>query len=273
MKTRTCPKCNKIISYKKDKDCRNAENIKSTCKSCSRKKEYTTKDLTKQCPICNIDMVYNSYPVFSFSVKKNCSCKQCQYKKFKENPSDTHISSFFKKGQRPINADFRKNKNIYEIYGKDKAEKLLESMSKRKQTLESNIKRSESCKRANCGAKNIGKRCSDENKIKFRKYMVERLNKTHKNFHPPYNDKACEYFDKLIIETGNYIQHALNGGEYHIKELGYWVDGYDEKNNIVYEYDEKWHFNVRGELRQKDINRQRDIEKLLGCTFIRIKEE
>ncbi len=63
----------------------------------------------------------------------------------------------------------------------------------------------------------------------------------------------------------------MNGGEFHIKELGYWVDGYDKNNNIVYEYDEKSHF-VNGELKQKDVNRQEEIVNFLGCEFIRIEE-
>ena len=45
------------------------------------------------------------------------------------------------------------------------------------------------------------------------------------------------------------------------------------KNNIVYEYDEKHHFNSDGILKEKDIQRQREIEEFLGCTFIRIKEQ
>lgn len=102
--------------------------------------------------------------------------------------------------------------------------------------------------------------------------MVERLRATDKNFHPPYNVKACEYFDKLMVEKNIKIQHALNGGEFHISELGYWVDGYDSENNTVYEFDEKWHFDVHGKLTQKDIDRQLRIEEHLKCTFVRIKE-
>jgi len=73
-------------------------------------------------------------------------------------------------------------------------------------------------------------------------------------------------------QTGTHIQHAENGGEYHIKELGYWVDGYDKENNIIYEYDEKHHFNYDGTLRYKDIQRQKEIEEHFPeCKFIRIK--
>jgi hypothetical protein len=118
----------------------------------------------------------------------------------------------------------------------------------------------------------FGKSPDAETRKKLRKSIVDRLEKINKKFHPPYNKKGCEYFNKLMIETGTNIQHAENGGEFHIKELGYWVDGYDKENNIVYEWDEKSHY-INGKLKEKDISRQREIENFLNCLFIRIKEE
>lgn len=89
-------------------------------------------------------------------------------------------------------------------------------------------------------------------------------------FIPNFNIKACEYFDKIMKETGTHIQHALNGGEFCIKELGYFVDGYDKENNIVYEFDENYH-NTKVQ-KEKDILREEQIKKVLKCKFIRIKE-
>lgn len=106
---------------------------------------------------------------------------------------------------------------------------------------------------------------------KLRLNFIEKLKSIDKQFHPPYNRKGCEYFDNLMKETGINIQHAENGGEYYIEELGYWVDGYDKENNTVYEWDEKRHY-VDDKLLEKDMIRQRNIEEFLGCTFIRIKE-
>jgi len=54
--------------------------------------------------------------------------------------------------------------------------------------------------------------------------------------------------------------------------LGFWVDGYDKENNIVYEFDESHHFNSEGKLKKKDIQRQKLITEHLNCRFIRIKE-
>jgi hypothetical protein len=89
---------------------------------------------------------------------------------------------------------------------------------------------------------------------------------------PNYNPSACKYFNQLMEQTNTFIQHAENGGEFYIKDLGYWVDGYDQENNVVYEYDEKRHFRL-GQLKEKDIKRQQEIEEFLNCKFIRVKDE
>lgn len=87
-----------------------------------------------------------------------------------------------------------------------------------------------------------------------------------------FNPKACKVFDKIMEETGVFIQHAMNGGEYLVEGLGYWLDGYDAENNVAYEYDEKHHF-IGGKLREKDLKRQKQIEEKLHCKFIRLKDE
>ena len=111
----------------------------------------------------------------------------------------------------------------------------------------------------------------DEIRKKLRLKFIEKLKLIDKKFHPPYSKKGCEYFNMLMEKTGTNIQHAENGGEYYIEELGYWVDGYDEENNVVYEWDDPGHF-IGNELREKDKKRQKEIEEFLGCKFIRIKQ-
>ena len=49
--------------------------------------------------------------------------------------------------------------------------------------------------------------------------------------------------------------------------LKYRIDGYDPVSNIAYEIDEPAH-------KQRvahDIKRQKEIENVIGCTFVRIK--
>lgn len=90
---------------------------------------------------------------------------------------------------------------------------------------------------------------------------------------PNFNSEACCFIDEYGKDNGYKFQHAMNGGEYYIKELGYFVDGYDKDKNIILEIDEKKHFNFDGSLRKKDIIRQIEIKNLLGCMFIRFKLE
>jgi hypothetical protein len=119
-----------------------------------------------------------------------------------------------------------------------------------------------------------GKGCKECGKITLRLKFLDRINKNLENGYqitPSFNKKACEIFDEISKKENIHIQHAMNGGEYYISSLGYWLDGYDEINNVAYEFDEKKHF-INGKLSSKDKNRQKEIKKLLKCKFIRIKD-
>ncbi len=87
---------------------------------------------------------------------------------------------------------------------------------------------------------------------------------------PNYSPTACKLIEEYGRNHGYNFQHAENGGEFHIKELGYWVDGYDKEANVVIEVDEAYHY-TGGKLRKKDLRRQKEIEKHLGCRFVRMR--
>lgn len=207
-----------------------------------QKHKITTKDYydlyilegkKKKCKQCEKEAsFYNIAKGYREHCSKNCS------KKFQ--PNAVGWAHTRKNGYKPWNK------------GKPMSEKYKENWKK--------------------GVKNTRWNSNDEEIVhKIRLAFVEKLKNIGKSFHPPYSKRGCEYFNKLMEETGIEIQHAENGGEFYIKELGYWVDGYDERNNVVYEWDEKRHY-INGELREKDKNRQRKIEEFLGCKFIRIRE-
>jgi hypothetical protein len=88
---------------------------------------------------------------------------------------------------------------------------------------------------------------------------------------PSFNTNACKVIDDYGKENGYCFQHALNGGEFYIKELGYWVDGYDKEKNVVIEYYEKHHNDKK--IIKKDIKRKYEIINFLGCKFIELLEE
>jgi hypothetical protein len=112
---------------------------------------------------------------------------------------------------------------------------------------------------------------TDEVKRKIRLGNIKDLENKHGQIFPNYNKNACKLIDEYGKQNGYKFKHAENGGEYYIKELGYWVDGYDIQNNIVIEIDEISHFDSNGNLKNKDITRQKEIENFLCCKFIRIK--
>jgi hypothetical protein len=121
-----------------------------------------------------------------------------------------------------------------------------------------------------------GKIHNIETKRKLRVKALERIKLLMvdgKNIMPFFNKKGCDYFNKLMLMSNTNIQHALNGGEFHIKELGYFLDGYDIENNIAYEWDEDHHFKSNGDLIDNDVLRQSEIVSYLGCKFIRIKQQ
>jgi hypothetical protein len=89
-------------------------------------------------------------------------------------------------------------------------------------------------------------------------------------FKPNFNPKACQIIEEYGKQHGYNFQHALNGGEYYIKELGYWIDGYDKEKNIVIEYYEKYH-NIT-KIKNRDKKRKKEIIKFLKCKFIELWE-
>ena len=111
---------------------------------------------------------------------------------------------------------------------------------------------------------------SEETKSKMRLSAIAWLERNKGQCHPKYNPQACKLFDDINNKMGWKGMHAENGGEYHIKQLGYWVDYYEPNLNLVIEYDEKYHNNSI--YISKDINRQKKIENELKCKFFRIKE-
>ncbi len=116
----------------------------------------------------------------------------------------------------------------------------------------------------------LGKPHTEDTKKKMRLSALDYISQLKGQVIPRYNKDSIALIEEYGREHGYSFMHAENGGEYFIKELGCFLDGYDPIRNIAIEIDEKRHF-VNGSLLPKDVERQRQIEELLGCTFIRIK--
>jgi hypothetical protein len=110
---------------------------------------------------------------------------------------------------------------------------------------------------------------TDESIKKIRMTTIKNIKKSSRTgMQPNYNPTACKIIDEYGKQNGYNFQHAENDGEYQIKELGYWVDGYDKEKNVVIEYYENYH---KKQL-QKDKRRKQEIINLLNCKFIELKE-
>lgn len=122
--------------------------------------------------------------------------------------------------------------------------------------------------RCKCGHKlTYGKlycrKCPEFKRIK----ILEKLSLCHKGG-VWYNKNSIPIIETVAKQYNILdVVHAENGGEYRI--CGYSVDGYSPSKNIVIEYDEKHHFKGN-KLSEKDLIRQTNIKKELGCKFIRI---
>jgi hypothetical protein len=111
-----------------------------------------------------------------------------------------------------------------------------------------------------------------ELRIKLRKRLTDKLHlNSNVGLKPSFNSKACKIIEDYGIENGYNFQHAENGGEYYIKELGYWVDGYDEEQNVVIEFNEKRH--LYGKNKIKTETRKLEIIRFLKCIWIEFNEQ
>ena len=108
-------------------------------------------------------------------------------------------------------------------------------------------------------------------KRKMRNSAINRIEKAKFNgeqMTPGFNRTGCMIIEEYGKTNDFNFKHALNGKEYKIDYLGYWLDGYDKEKNVVIEIDEPYHFSEEQQI--KDKQRQKEIEEFLHCKFIRI---
>ena len=111
--------------------------------------------------------------------------------------------------------------------------------------------------------------CTNKVIKKIRLTTLKNIKNRHGQIMPNYNPSSIPILEAKAKELGiTDLQHAENGGEFNIKELGYWVDGYSKEKNIVLEHYEKWH----NRQKEKDVHRKEEIISFLNCDFVEIHE-
>ena len=119
-----------------------------------------------------------------------------------------------------------------------------------------------------------GRKLSEETKQKMRLSAISRIEKNNGICIPSYNIVACEFFKIFDEENKTQGRYAVyGGGEYYIKELGYFPDYINFNLKLIIEWDEEKHFK-NGILNEKDIQRQKEIQQLFpDFEFKRIREK
>jgi hypothetical protein len=261
---RICPKCNKII-YSKSKFVID-EAIKNNrlCFSCAKikyktenEKRIASNERRKKCVDKKTGIYIRNCPVCS----KELICKTI-YEMNRQNKQQRKCISCAAK-LKVFSNEHRKNLSIANTGKKpndDTREKMRNSRLGKKHSDETKKKIAEG---------NRGKQYSVESIRKMRISTLELLENTVGQISPRYNPVACKAIDEYGKLYGYNFQHAMNGGEFYIKELGYWVDGYDKEKNVVIEYYETYHARQI----ERDTRRKEEIIKHLNCDFIILKED
>ena len=235
---KNCIICNKIFYYKPSR-----KNVKYCCNFCKNEGNKISR-IIKVCPICS-----KQFKVYPSSDVKYCS-NQC-FAISRKNPEIEKKcincgKKFIIRLNREKNKQFCSTSCSMSFRLKDeKFRKIFDII-------------------------NIGRTHSTETRRKLRIKHINRIKSLGINVYPNWNPKACDYFEKFDLENNTQGQHARNGGEFHIKELGYWVDYINHDLKLIMEYDEKYH----DKQKEKDLKRQEEIESFFSeYKFIRIKDE
>ena len=253
--------------------------VENVCEDTGSRKKWK-----RNCPKCGKELHCSSKKYLNHCNKHNTLCYACAFSipKSELHRKNLSLSLIGKKlSKERIEKIKIGYNNLSEEKKLEKSKKISKSckgkLSGRKgkqNSIESNLKRrtatfnwSDEFKRKII-ERNKNRKISDETRRKMRLARIRYIEKVRffgGRITPRFNIKACEYFDNLNKERRWNLQHALNGGEHYVKELGYWLDGYDKEKNIVVEYDENYH----NRNKDKDARRMNEIKLHLNCKFFR----
>jgi hypothetical protein len=255
------------------------------------------KIFERKCPTCEKVLKYKTEYLLNKSLKGSGLCRQCFLSSWDRMKGKTHSDEYKKKRSEMMKGSLNPMKG--NVHSKETIEKIKQKRAEQIITEETRNKISKAHKgkvvseetRKKMSESFIGREVSDATRLKlsesrkqyfknmtqtqYDKYCKQRRLssiehwKTKHDVYPNYNQKAIQILNQKAKELGiTDLQHAENGGEFYIEELGYWVDGYSKEKNIVIEYYESFHEKHK----EKDLRRQNEITKHLNCKFIIIKE-
>lgn len=229
-------------------------------------------EYVRNCPNCGNEIKYKTELALNGSIKRGSKpCRTCQAKKAYEKRLSEGNWNCSTKGLKL--KENRSEPKYWKLCPSDGCEELIGY------TTLYMLKRNPHTKCKTCNANNpitkeklraAATNPSLDTRLKMRQSAIKRMEVRNGQVRPNYNPSSIPIIEAKARELGvTDLQHAENGGEFYIKELGYWVDGYSKEKNIVIEYDESHHKRQV----EKDQIRQKEITEYLNCEFIRITEK
>lgn len=212
-------------------------------------------EYTRKCPKCNREIFHRTERALYLASWRNSLCRSCSQKGHKVSKEARKKMALAKIGK------FLSKEHAHKISVSHKGEK--HPMWGKHHTEEMKRKSSISHK---------GQKPTEETKRKLRIKAIEQHKKNGISF-PAIDKGATNYFNNLNENEGFHIQHP----NIEIKDLGYFVDGYDPMLHAIFEYDTKIHNNRK--YKEKDLQRQWEIIKYYESIgnplshFFRIKSE
>ena len=288
---KNCPLCNKEMIYKRKGALVLSLKLNSCCQSCSTKQMWDKgifkHDFTQN-HRKNISKSHKKSRIFQNVMKSDWYVEKIRQKAIGRKHTPETIEKIKSANTGKIITD---NQKIKISVGLKKYYESPENIKKNSDALKKYFSNQNNrAKRSKITKKKMGiwlktpegitwskKQRKRVKSYKFKKQarlrLIKRIEKNKNNgnqISPFYNKNAIPILEQKAKELGiTDLQHAENGGEYYIRELGYWVDGYSPSKNIVIEIDEKHHEKQK----EKDRQRQKEIEEFLNCKFIRIDEQ
>ena len=246
--SKNCPECGSVQYYSTKYSCINADKAKTLCAPCASSGERNG--------------MYNK--THSDDVRKHMSKSRMG----ESNP-------FYGKTHNMDTLKIIKEKRKFQTFSEESIKKMSISKLSESNPFYNKKHTDKSLKKmsiSKLGESNpmYGNSHTDKSRLKMRLHRINEIESKSGQAMPNYNPSSIPIIEAKADELGiTDLQHAENGGEFHIKELGYFVDGYSKEKNIVIEYYEP-HHNRQVE---SDNLRQNEIIKHLGCEFIIIEEQ
>jgi hypothetical protein len=222
-------------------------------------------EYVRNCSKCGIELKTTNKYYFQRAVNENKKCLSCSLhgRVF----SDEHKANLSKN-----HADVRGHNNPFKNkkHTTDSINKMLDSRLKHPTWKDNSAENMRQIRNQYWGDANPMDNPESVRKIRIKRIEEIKTKSIDGQISPNYNPSSIPIIEAKARKLGiTDLQHAENGGEFYIKELGYWVDGYSKEKNIVIEYDEPHHFK-NGELQPKDIRRMNLIISKLNCIFVRL---